>query len=55
MDGDVVEVTTSDPVAVAAHIRQLEEQIAGMPADAIHALSADIGTVNSWLAGCSRR
>ncbi len=51
MDGDVIEVTASDPVAVAARIRQLEEQIAGMPADAIDALSAEIGTVNSWLVG----
>ena len=51
MDGDVIEVTTSDPVAIAARIRQLEEQIAGMPADAIDALSAEIGTVNSWLVG----
>ncbi len=51
MDGDVIEVTESDPVAVAARIRQLEEQIAGMPADAIDALSVEIGTVNSWLVG----
>ena len=51
MDGDVIEVTASDPVAVAARVRQLEEQIAGMPAEAIDALSAEIGTVNSWLTG----
>ncbi len=51
MNGDVIEVTESDPVAVAARIRQLEEQIAAMPADAIDGLSAEIGTVNSWLVG----
>ena len=51
MNGDVIEVTASDPVAVAARIRQLEEQIAAMPADAIDGLSAEIGTVNSWLVG----
>ena len=51
MDGDLIEVATSDPVAIAARIRQLEEQIAGMPADAIDALSAEIGAVNSWLVG----
>ncbi len=51
MDGDVINVTESDPVAVAARVRQLEEQIAGMPAEAVDALSADIGTVNSWLTG----
>ncbi len=51
MDGDVIEVTASDPVAVAARIRQFEEQIAGMPAEAVDALSAEIGTVNSWLVG----
>ena len=51
MDGDVIEVAESDPVAVAARICRLEEQIAGMPAEAIDALSAEIGTVNSWLVG----
>ncbi len=53
MNGDVIKVTESDPVAVAARVRQLEEQIAGMPADAVDGLSADIGTVNSWLVGVS--
>ncbi len=51
MDGDVINVTESDPVAVAARVRQLEAEIAGMPAEAVDALSADIGTVHSWLTG----
>ncbi len=51
MDGDLIEVTESDPVAIAARIRQLEAEIAGMPAEAVDALSAEIGTVNSWLVG----
>ncbi len=51
MDGDVATVSASDPVAVAARVRFLEAEIAGMPAEAVEALSADIGTVHSWLTG----
>ncbi len=51
MDGDVINVTESDPVAVATRVRQLEAEIAGMPAEAVDAMSADIGRVNSWLTG----
>jgi hypothetical protein len=50
-DGDVMTVSESDPVAVAARVRALEAEIAGMPAAAVEALSADIGTVHSWLTG----
>ncbi len=51
VDGDVITVDDSDPVGVAARVRFLEEQIAGMPADAVEAMSADIGRVQSWLSG----
>ncbi len=51
VDGDVITVGDSDPVGVAARVRFLEEQIAGMPADAVEAMSADIGRVQSWLSG----
>ena len=51
MDGDVITVDESDPVGVAARVRFLEEQIAGMPAEAVDAMSADIGRVQSWLVG----
>ena len=50
-EGGTIRVTESDPVAVAARVRSLEAQIAGMPIDAVEALSADIGTVHSWLTG----
>ncbi len=51
VDGDVIEMSDSDPVAIAARVRQLEVEIAAMPAEAVDALSADIGSVNSWLVG----
>jgi hypothetical protein len=51
MDGDVITVEDSDPVAVAARVRHLEEQIAGMPPEAVEAMSTDIGVVHSWLTG----
>ena len=51
MDGDVITVDDSDPVGVAARVRFLEEQIAGMPPEAVEAMSADIGRVQSWLSG----
>ena len=50
-DGGVITVTESDPVAIAARVRQLEAQIAAMPAEAVEAMSADIGSVHSWLTG----
>ena len=51
MDGGVITVDESDPVGVAARVRFLEEQIAGMPPEAVEAMSADIGRVQSWLSG----
>ena len=48
-DDGVISVDDDDPVAIAARLRHLEDQIAGMPADAIDAMGADIGQVKSWL------
>ena len=51
MADGVITVDEGDPVAVAARLRHLEEQIAGMPAEAIDAMGSDIGSVQSWLSG----
>ena len=51
LDGDVITVDDSDPVGVAARVRFLEDQIAGMPPEAVEAMSTDIGRVQSWLSG----
>ena len=50
-DGVITVDDDHDPVAVAARLRHLEEQIAGMPAEAVDAMGADIGSVQSWLSG----
>ena len=53
MDDGVITVDNDDddPVAVAARLRHLEDQIAGMPAEAVDAMGIDIGSVQSWLTG----
>ena len=47
MDDGVITVDDHDPVAIAARLRHLEEQIAGMPPDAVEAMGADVGAVQS--------
>ncbi len=49
MDDGVITVDDDDPVAIAARVRHLEEQIAAMPPEAVEAMGVDVGTVQSWL------
>ncbi len=49
MDGDVINVTESDPVAVAARLRQLEDRIPGMDAEQVKAAGGEMRQVQSWL------
>ena len=49
MDGDVIAVEDSDPVSVAAHLRQLEDHIPGLDAEEVKALGSEMRTVQSWL------
>ncbi len=49
MDDGVITVDDNDPVAIAARVRHLEEQIAGMSPEAVEAMGVDVGTVQSWL------
>ena len=51
MDDGIITVDDNDPVAIAARVRHLEEQIAGMPAEAVEAMGVDVGAVQSWLIG----
>jgi hypothetical protein len=45
----VITVDDNDPVGIAARVRHLEEQIAGMPPEAVEAMGVDVGAVQSWL------
>ena len=48
-DDGVISVDDDDPVAIAARLRHLEDEIAGMPAEALDLMGADVGQVKSWL------
>ncbi len=48
-DGDVINLTESDPVAVAARLRRLEDRIPGMDAEEVKAAGAEMRQVQSWL------
>ena len=49
VDGDVITVEESDPVGVAARLRQLEDHIPGMDAEQVKELGSEMRTVQSWL------
>ncbi len=49
MDGEVITVEESDPVAVAARLRHLEAQIPAMTAEQVKTAGSEMRVVQSWL------